>query len=685
MKYSPLLASVTLIALMAPVVTRADAPVPVAPAQGAANSAAPQTAAAVGQWGVDLANRDLAAKPGDDFERYASGKWLDAATIPADRAATGSFEAVQEGVQAQLRDLITTAPADSKFGALYASYMDEARVEAVGLAPLRADLAKLQAITTKPAFARFMGGTNGAFGAAVVEFDVSPDTADASMNVLWLGQGGLGMPDRDYYLTPQFKPQREAYLAYVTRMFRAIGQPHPEAAAKAVLAFETAIAKVSWAAADRRDIGKINNPYSTAALASYAPGLDWQAFFAGAGIAPQQRIIVNENSAIQAIAGLYAKTPLRLLKLWEAFHIADQAAPYLTHAMVDSRFAYVKTLSGVAELRPRWKRGVDLVNGNLGEAVGQAYVARHFPPAAKAKMEALVANLKAAMAGRIAHAEWMGEATRQQALEKLAKMEVMVGYPDKWRDYTALAIDPADLYSNVQRAGKFDAAYHLADLGKKVDHQKWGMNPQTVNAYNGVLENKIVFPAGILQPPMFDPNADDAANYGAIGAIIGHEISHGFDDQGRKIDASGAVRDWWTADDARRFEEEAAVFGAQYAKFAVVPGAFINPKLTMGENIADLAGLQVALDAYHRASGTSPAPVIDGLTGDQRFFLAFAQVWRAKERESALRNQLATNPHSPPRFRILGTLPNIEAWYQAFGVKPGDAMYIPPEKRAHIW
>ena len=642
---------------------------------------------AFGEWGVDLSTRDLSVKPGDDFQRYASGKWLDAATIPADRPSVGSFYDLREAVQTQLRDLITHADPSNKFGALYASFLDEARVEAIGLAPLQADLAHLHAITTKRAFARFMGESNGAFGSSVVDFDVSPDTADANMNALWLSQSGLGMPDRDYYLTAQFQPQREAYAAYVARVLRAIGTPQPEAAAKSVLAFETAIAKVSWAAADRRDLTKINNPYSTAGLAAYAPGLDWAAFFAGAGIPPQKRMIVNENTAIKAIATLYAQTPLGVLKLWQAFHIADQASPYLGKAMVGSRFEYTKTISGVTEIRPRWKRGVDLVDGCLGELVGQAYVERWFPPAAKAKMEVLVGNLKAAMATRIAANGWMSEATKQAALTKLAKMDVMVGYPDKWRSYTVLAIDPTDLYGNVERAGKFNAAYRLADLGKPVDHKKWDMTPQTVNAYNGELENKIVFPAGILQPPFFDPNADDAVNYGAIGAVIGHEISHAFDDQGRKIDANGNVRDWWTADDAKRFEAETKVFGDQYAKFEAVPGAFVKPGLTMGENIADFAGVQVALEAYHRslAKDGGVAPVLDGLSGDQRFFLAFAQVWRSKMRDDALRNQVATNPHSPPRFRVLGPLRNVDAWYQAFGVKPGDAMYIPPEARARIW
>jgi putative endopeptidase len=671
-------------ALATPQVAQASTPAPSTPAPAATPTPAPAKAT-FGQWGVDLSTRDLSVKPGDDFQRYASGKWLDAATIPADRPSVGSFYDLREAVQSQLRDLITHADASNKFGALYASFLDETRVEAIGLAPLQADLAHLHAITSKHAFARYMGETNGAFGSSIVDFDISPDTADANLNALWVGQSGLGMPDRDYYLTAQFQPQREAYAAYIERVMRAIGTPQPEAAAKSILAFETAVAKVSWAAADRRDIARINNPYSTAQLAAYAPGLDWQAFFAGAGIPPQKRMIVNENSAIRAIAALYAQTPLSVLKQWQAFHVADQASPYLGKAMVDSRFAYTKTISGVTEIRPRWKRGVDLVDGSLGELVGQAYVERYFPPAAKAKMEVLVGNLKAAMAGRIAANGWMSADTKQAALTKLAKMDVMVGYPDKWRDYTALTINPADLYGNAVRAGKFNAAYHLADLGKPVDHKKWGMNPQTVNAYNGELENKIVFPAGILQPPFFDPNADDAANYGAIGAVIGHEISHAFDDQGRKIDANGNVRDWWTADDAKRFEAETKVFGDQYAKFEAVPGAFVNPGLTMGENIADFAGVQVALDAYHRSLAGQTPPVLDGLTGEQRFFLAFAQVWRSKSREAALRNQVTTDPHSPPRFRVLGPLRNVDAWYQAFGVKPGDTMYIPPEGRAKIW
>ena len=638
-----------------------------------------------GTWGVDLSAMDTAVKPGDDFQRYTSGKWLDATEIPADRPSVGAFNDLRETTQEQLQKLITEGPADAKYRAFYDSYMDEAGVEKLGLAPLKADLAVLDAIATKRDFSRFMGATAGQFGISLVDAGPYADSADPTMNVLWMSQGGIGLPEREYYFSDQFKAQRTAYVAYIERTMKAIGHANPKAAAKTIMAFKTAIAEVSWKVADRRDIDKVNNPMSSAQLMSYAPGIEWGALMEGAGIGPQQRIIVNENTAIRDIASLYDKTPLATLKLWQAFHIADQAAPYLTKAMVDSRFEYVKTLSGQTQQRPRWRRAVAQVDGALGELVGQDYVARYFPASSKAKMEALVANLNLAMADRIKANDWMSEPTKAAALEKLARMDVMVGYPDKFRNYDALEVKADDLYGNVKRAGKFNYAYMMADLGQKVDRKKWGMNPQTVNAYNGGLENKIVFPAGILQAPFFDPAADDAVNYGAIGAVIGHEIIHGFDDQGRKIDANGAVRDWWGADDGKRFEERAKVFGDQYAKYEAAPGAFVNPDLTMGENIADLAGLLVTLDAYRKSLNGKDAPVIDGLTGEQRLFLAFAQVWRGKAREDAIRNQVATDPHSPQRFRLLGPTRNIEAWYQAFGVKPGDAMYIAPEQRAKIW
>lgn len=684
MKSRHLLATAALCALAAAPLTAQTAATPAAHDHAAHAGHAPAKAA-IGAWGVDLAGGDTSARAGDDFFRHTSGKWDDATEIPADRPSVGTFYDLSERTSSQLRELITKAPASSKYGALYASFMDEAKIEKLGLAPLKKDLAAVAKLRTKADFARFMGGTNGKFGITLVDIGVVPDTANPEMNILALGQSGLGLPEREYYTAPQFAKQRDAYRAYLERTMKAIGNPDPKAAAEAIFAFESRVAEKSWKIADRRDITKINNIYSTAELASYAPGIDWTAYFAGAGIAPQTRILVGENTAVRDLAALYAETPLTTLKLWQQFHIASQASPYLTRAMVDSRFDYTRSLSGVGQIRPRWKRAVSLVDTSLGDLVGQDYVARHFPASSKAKMDALVANLKVAMAGRIRSNDWMSPATKEAALLKLSRMDVMVGYPDTFRSYDALVIDAGDLYGNVQRAGKFNADYAMSDLGKKVDRKKWGMNPQTVNAYNGGLENKIVFPAGILQAPLFDPNADDAANYGAIGAIIGHEITHGFDDQGRKIDATGAVRDWWAEGDGKRFEERARVLGEQYARYEAVPGAFINPDLTMGENIADHAGLQIAYDAYLMSLNGAEPPVLDGLTGKQRLFWGWAQAWRSKTREDSLRQQVATDPHSPDRFRLFGPVRNIDAWYDAFGVKQGDKLYIAPEKRAKIW
>ncbi len=640
---------------------------------------------AIGDFGIDLSTRDLSVKPGDDFEKYASGTWIAKTEIPSDKASTGSGVILDEQVRDQVKELVASPKnAGTKYGRAYAAFMDEKAIERAGIGPLMRDIARVRAIGDKSEFARFMGSTYDKFGATLFSGGPYVDSADPTMNVLWFGQSGLGLPDRDYYLKADFAKQRAAYQAYMQRTFKAIGVKDPAIATQNVMAFETYVAQLSWANDDRRDIGKINNPMSTAELAAYAPGIDWAAFWDGADVPPQKRMIVNENTAVKNLSALYASTDLETLKLWEQFHVANQAAGYLPRSFVDSKFAYTSALSGVTEQRPRWKRAIDNVNGAMGELVGEGYVAEYFPPVAKERMQDLIKNLKLAMADRIRGNEWMGADTKTAAIEKLDRMEVMVGYPDKWRDFSGLTVGDT-LYDNAVAATKFNADYAMEDLGKPVDRKKWGMNPQTVNAYNGGLENKMVFPAGILQPPFFDPYADPAVNYGAIGVVIGHEISHGFDDQGRKIDASGAVRDWWTPADGARFEKEAKVFGDQYAKYEAAPGAFINPTLTMGENIADLAGVLVALDAYHKSLGGKEAPVIDGLTGDQRFFLAYAQIWRSKAREDALRSQVTTDPHSPSRFRTIGPLRNVDAWYTAFDVKPGDANYIPPEERARIW
>jgi len=637
-----------------------------------------------GTWGVDLTAMDRSVNPADDFDRYVNGAWADKTQIPADQASSGVSYDVFNLTQEQIRALIENAPATSQLGGMYQSFMNESVVEKLDDKPLQAELKLVAALADRDAFTKFMGQTNGRFGFTIAGPGVAGDPSKPEMNVLWLGQAGLGLPDRDYYLNATFKPQLDAYRAYIERTFSMVSYPEPAKNAEAVVAFETAIAKASWPVADRRDLDKINNPMSLAELQAYAPGLNWDAYFTASSIPSRNKVIAVEKTAIRDIAALYAQTSLDTLKAWQAFHVADQAAPYLSKRFVDSRFTFTKTLTGVSELRPRWKRGASLIDTTLGELLGRTYVETYFPATSKAMMTELVANLKTAMGSRIQNNDWMSPDTKKAALEKLSRMDVMVGYPDKWRDYSKLKVDAADLYGNVERSGQFEWEYQLSDLDKPVDKKKWLMTPQTVNAYNGGLENKIVFPAGILQPPLFDPKADPAVNYGAIGAVIGHEISHGFDDQGRKIDATGAVRDWWTATDGERFNAQAKKFGAQYETYFPVPNMHINGQLTMGENIADLAGVLVALDAYHASLKGKPAPVLDGLSGDQRFFLAYAQAWRTKQREDALRNQLASNPHSPAKFRVIGPLRNVDAWYTSFDVSAGK-YFLKPEERTRIW
>jgi len=655
-----------------------------APSVAADTAATANTSIHYGTWGVDLKSRDLKANPGDDFERYASGAWMDATEIPADKSSNSVGSDVNDRNQDRLQTIVTGSTKDSQLGALYASYMDEARLEQLDAAPLKADLERINAIKNKAEFATFMASTLSDYGSTLFGPGIGPDPVNPAMNTLYLGTSGLGLPDRDYYLLDKYKPQRDAYRAYIQRTLQMIGEADAAAGADRILAFETEIAKISWPIADLRDIDKINNPMTLAGLQAYAPGFGWADYFAAAKI-DASKLVVGDNTAVKALAAMYDQAPLDMLKQWQRFKVADQASPYLSKRFVDSQFEFTKQLTGAKELRPRWRRGIGQVDGRLGEVLGETYVQRYFPASDKAQMEQLVANLKTAAARRIQANSWMEPATKQAALAKLAKMDVMVGYPDKFRDYSKLVVRPDDLYGNVKRSSAFEWNYQLSDLGKPVDRKKWAMSPATVNAYNGGLENKIVFPAGILQPPLFDPQADAAVNYGAIGAVIGHEIMHGFDDQGRKIDDTGAVRDWWTPADAERFKKLTDELGKQYSSYEAAPGVFINGSLTMGENIGDMSGLEVAYEAYKISLGGKPAPVIDWLTGDQRFFLAFAQAWRGEQRPEAIKTQVASDPHSPRRFRVIGPTRNLDAWYEAFKIQPGSKFYLPPEKRVRIW
>lgn len=645
-----------------------------------------------GTWGFDLAGRDTAVKPGDDFNEYANGTYLRTTEIPADKSRFGPFDVLYENAQAQLKSIIEASAANpvnanaQKVGALYASFMDEARINQLAATPLAADLAAVKAVTDHAGMARLMGQSHEGFGASLFGIDVFEDLQKPDMNSAYLGQGGLGLPDRDYYLKPDFAAQREAYLAYLTRTLTAIGWTDPAKSAADILAFETKVAEKQWTTVERRQIDKLYNPAKAADLPTLAPGVDWAAFLSGAKVSDVETLVLMENTAIPGIAQVFADTPIETLKAWQAFNVVDQASPYLSQAFVDSRFEFRgKTLRGQLENRPRWNRGVALVDGQLGEVLAQEYVRLHFPASSKAQMETLVGNIRDAMTERLKHVDWMSEPTREQALYKMSRFGVKIGYPDKWRSYDGLELKPDDLYGNVERSAAFEWDYKRGKIGKPVDPLEWSMTPQTVNAYYNPPRNEIVFPAAILQAPFFDPNADPAVNYGGIGAVIGHEITHGFDDQGRKSDGDGVLRDWWTPEDAARFEERAKVLGAIYDKLEPIPGMHVNGELTMGENIADLGGLLLALDAYHKSLNGQPAPVIDGLTGDQRVFLGWAQVWREKSREAALKEQLTTDPHSPGPVRAATSPRNIDAWYAAFGVSPDQREYIAPDARARIW
>jgi putative endopeptidase len=659
-----------------------------------------------GAWGIDLTAMDTTEKPGDDFNRYASGAWMDRTTIPADKPMASLRFLMTDRTEARLHELMekssASAPSDpatleGKIGSFYKSFMDEPKIETLGLGPISQELNEIRGVVGRQDIAELMGRNLKSFFASIFALTIDVDLKDVSHYALYVNQSGLGLPDRDYYLMASFAAQKAAYQDYIAKLLSLGGWPDPQANAAAVVAFETRIAEASWSKAEQREIEKAYNPYDTSALAALTPDFPWPRFLSGADLANSDRVVIAEKSAVLRIAAIYQATPLDVLKAWQAFAVIDNAAYYLPRRFAQARFDFrEKTLSGQSEEPVRWKRAVRAVGGgdctgdrvdcfgNMGFGVGQIYTARYFPPAAKTKIEALVANVKAAMRARLERLDWMGPATKLEALKKLDTYQIKVGYPEHPRDYSALIIRSDDLIGNVRRTGEGDWRFYSSRLKGPVDRSDWSMTPQTNDAYNGSLRD-IVFPAGILQPPQFDPAADSAVNYGAIGAVIGHELTHGFDDEGRKLDSAGALRDWWTPADAAAFEAKAKVLGAQYSSYQPVLNAHINGELTMGENIADLGGLSIALEAYHRSLNGRPAPVIDGFTGDQRVFLGWAQAWRGKVREDYLRKQVASDPHSPRAFRVIGPTRNIDDWYAAFGVKPGDAYYVAPEQRVRIW
>ncbi|HEY0672062.1 MAG TPA: M13 family metallopeptidase [Longimicrobiales bacterium] len=646
--------------------------------------------------GIDLTAMDPSVRPQDDFFRYVNGKWVDRTEIPAEMPSFGSFLELRDKAAFALREIIESAAAEKqpagtikqKVGDFYRSYMDTARIESLGLKPLRSELDVIRKVTSHkelPAtFAQLARvGVRAPFQAGVMQDPKNSDVYAVSM-----GQSGLGMPDRDYYLRPdeKFAGIRKAYTDYITQLFTLAKQPDGAGAAQRILALETKLAEKQWDRARNRDRNATYNKMLVSDVAKSAPAFDWQSYLSTLrGGTAVDEVIVRQPDYLKEADAIIAATPVSTWKEYLTFGLLSSYADDLPADFVEAQFNYTKVISGQQEMRPRWKRAISETESALGEAVGKLYVEKHFTPAAKARMDELVKNLLAAFKVGIDELEWMSPATKAQAQDKLAKFKVKIGYPERWRDFTALQVDGAELVGNVMRARRFNADENWSRLGKPVERWRMGMTPQTVNASYNSVNNEITFPAGILQPPFFDMNADDAVNYGGIGAVIGHEISHGFDDQGRKSDGNGNLRDWWTAEDAAAFEERATRLGAQFEQYEPVQGIKINPKLTMGENIGDLSGLAVAYRAYRMSLNGKEAPVINGFTGDQRFFMGWAQVWRFKSREAALRNQLLTDSHSPGMFRAFAPLTNIDAFYKAFDVKPGDRMYREPAARVKIW
>jgi putative endopeptidase len=645
--------------------------------------------------GLDLRWVDPAVRPQDDLFAHVNGGWLGSHEIPDDRAQDGAFRELRDRAEADVRAIVEDAVGEPgaearKIADLYASFMTVDRVEAAGIAPLRPLLSEVATAADRPALAGVLGRRQREGLAALFGVYVSPDAKDPSRYLVHLSQAGLGLPDESYYREDGYAEIRERYVAHLSRLAALVGLPEPDRLASTVMELETALAAESWDRVTNRDAEKTYTLMTFAALREHAPGFDWEPWLA-ALYAPEgafAEVVVRQPSFVAAAARLWAERPLTQWQAWLAIRTASACADYLNDAVVEEDFAfYGRTLSGTPQLRERWKRGVALVEGALGEAVGKLYVERHFPPSAKDRMVTLVANLVEAYRQSIATLDWMGPATRERALAKLARFTPKIGYPDVWKDYSALEVRADDLLGNVRRAGAWQTDFQLAKIGKPVDRAEWLMTPQTVNAYYHPRLNEIVFPAAILQPPFFDAEADDAANYGGIGAVIGHELGHGFDDQGSKYDGEGALTDWWEAADRAEFDRRAEALVEQYDGLspAGLPGHTVNGALTVGENIGDLGGLTIALKAYALATGEEEPPVLDGLTGVQRVLFGWAQVWRAATREAEAVRRLAVDPHSPPDLRCNAVVTNLDAFHEAFGVCETDGLYTSPERRVRIW
>lgn len=659
----------------------------------AAPTPAPQHAK-IAPWGFDLAGMDTSVQPGDDFYRYANGKWLASTTIPPDRAEWGVFTKLGVDTQAQVHDLVEVLPANSTIGSpeqkvrdFYRSYLDVDAIEKAGLEPARADLAAIAAAKTPADIARLMGRPDLGLDTPI-NISVTVDSKNPDRYIVGIGQSGLSLPDRDYYLKkdPALEEIRKKFITHVGRLLKLGGEKDSAAQARAIFELETQIATRHWPVEKRRERDLTYNLRTRKQLDVLASHYPWEDILKAGGLQGQKEFVVAELDAVQALGKIFMSVPVRTWRSYLKYHYLMSNATVLPKAFDDETFDfYGRTLSGQPQQRDRWRRAVRALEGSLGEVVGQVYVKRYFPPQSKQQMLDLVENLRRAYTQRIQASTWMSEATRKVAVEKLQTFRPKIGYPDKWKDYAALEIRSGDAFGNNARARVFNWDFDVNRLGKKTDRDEWFITPQTVNAYYNPTFNEIVFPAAILQPPFFDPDADSAVNYGGIGAVIGHEMGHGFDDQGAKSDAQGVLRTWWQPADEQAFKKLVDVLVAQYSGYEALPGLKLNGRLTAGENIGDLGGMAVAHQAYHMSLHGKEPPVLDGLTGEQRFYLAQAQLWRDLYRDAALRNQVMSNPHSPAQFRVNGVVRNLDGWYQAFDVKPENKLYLPPEQRLHIW
>jgi putative endopeptidase len=646
--------------------------------------------------GLYLSGFDRAVKPQDDLYRFVNGTWLATTDIPADRSNYGTFTILDDRAQDEVRQLIVAASEQpnrapgsdaQKAGDFYLSYMDTAHIESLGLTPLAAEIAQIDAIASPRDVARYIGYSQRIGLAQPFAWFSSPDSKNSSVYLGALYQNGLTMPDRDYYLSPdeKFVQFRAKFAVYVEQMLARAGERNAKSAAARIAALETRIANEQWTKVQNRDPVKTYNPMSLPEYQKLAPGFDWTAFFDGMG-APVQRLDVNQPSFIKGMGQLVKTVPVADWRLYFKFQLLDDYAPALSKEFADLEFDFHKrTLNGIQEPLPRWRQAVESMDNTMGELVGRMFVEAHFGAEAKARMLVLVGNLLKAFDASIDGLEWMSPATRAEAKKKLAKITVKIGYPDQWRDYSALTIKRDDLAGNLLNAAEFQHQRYVKRTGGPVDKGEWLMTPQTVNAYYSPSTNEITFPAAILRPPFFDPEADDAVNYGGIGAVIGHEISHGFDDSGRQFDGDGNLRDWWTAEDAAKFKARADGIVAQFSRYSVLDNQHINGELTLGENIGDLSGVAVAYKAWQISLAGKPSPEIDGFTGPQRFFLGWAQGWRRKYRDEEMLKRLKADPHAFSEFRTNGPTANIDAFYDAFGVKEGDRMYRPSAERVKIW